>query len=97
MGALATGLLVLTLAGAAVSWAVAAVYGLRILAAVEGPERALRRRLAVAAWPFAATRLQGAADREAAVVNKAIVAFFVCMTLAAITISLATNLNRIMK
>jgi hypothetical protein len=96
MGPLAMGILTLALAGAFISWGVAAVYGLRTLAAAH--ERPARLHwLSVVAWPFAVGRLKGDAGANAAVVNKAIVAFIVCITLAAATISLSTNFNRITK
>lgn len=94
MGALAIALLALFIAGALTSWVVAAVHGLRALGA---GERRHSRRLAVIVWPFAASRLRDKAGKHAAVINKALVAFFVCVTLAATTISLATNFNRITK
>jgi hypothetical protein len=95
MGPLAIGILALTIAGALASWIVAAVYGVRALAAIEGPGAGRLRLLAIVAWPFAVRRLEGVASEHAAVVNKAIVAFFVCLTLAVATISLSTNFNRI--
>jgi hypothetical protein len=97
MGALAIGILALTLAGALASWIVAAVYGMRALGAANGANTSRWRRFAVLAWPFAVSRFKGAASEHAAIVNKAVVAFFVCVTLAMTTISLATNLNRIAK
>jgi hypothetical protein len=95
MGAFGIAVLALALAGAAASWVVAAVHYARALAATEDSQRNRLRWLAVAAWPFAVRRLQGSASAHAAVVNKAIVAFFVCLMVAATTISLSTNLNRI--
>ena len=97
MGPLAIGILALTIAGAVASWVVAAVYALRTLAAIDGHNRGGLRWLAVVAWPFAVGRFKGAANVHAAIVNKAIVAFIVCLTLAVTTISLATNFNRIAK
>ncbi|HET9903048.1 MAG TPA: hypothetical protein VFQ27_05025 [Xanthobacteraceae bacterium] len=95
MGTLAVGILVAMLVGAVASWIVAAVYAARALAVIEGPGRGGLRRLAIVAWPFATARFRGQASRDVAIVNKAIVAFFVFATLAVTTVSLATNLNRI--
>jgi hypothetical protein len=95
MGPLAIGILSLTIAGAVASWIVAAIYAVRTIASIDGPDRSHLRWLAIVAWPFAAQRFQGEASANAAVVNKAIVAFIVCVTLAIVTVSLATNFNRI--
>jgi hypothetical protein len=97
MGGFAIGVLVLALAGALASWIVGAVAFARCIAASGQENRRSSRWLAVAAWPFALKRLQGAAAAQAAIANKAIVAFLVCMTLAAATISLSTNFNRVVK
>jgi hypothetical protein len=96
MGPLAMGIVALMLAGAIASWVTAAVYGLRAQAAA-GPDQGWLRRFAIIAWPFAVSRFKGEASENAAMVNKAIVAFFVCTMLAVTTISLATNFNRIAK
>ena len=95
MGALAIGVLCLLLAGALASWAVAAVYGIRAVAASDPSHVSALRRLAVVAWPFGANRISGRSAENAAVVNKAVIVFMVCLTLAVVTISLSTNLNRI--
>jgi hypothetical protein len=95
MGAFAITVLVLALAGALASWIVASVYSVRTLAAIDGEHAGRRRWLAVAAWPFAVGRLKGEASEHARIVNKAIVAFIVCLTVAVATISLSTNFNRI--
>jgi hypothetical protein len=94
MGSVAICVLVLALAGAAVSWAIGAVYYKRTLAALDGDRRTPMRCLAVAAWPFAIGRIDGATVGYAAVVNKAVVALLVCVTLAVATIVYSTNLNR---
>jgi hypothetical protein len=97
MGPIGITVLVLALAGAAASWVVGAVYYFRCLAAVEGTDRNRLRLQAMVAWPFTLGRLRGSAAEHAAVVNKAIVAFFVCLTVAAAAVSLSTNFNRISK
>jgi len=94
IGPIAITVLALTLATAVASWVVAAVYGVRALVALEGPDQKPLRKLALYAWPFAARRMTGAAGEYAAVVNKAIVVFIVCIVVAAATVSLATNYNR---
>ena len=55
------------------------------------------RWLAIFAWPFAVSRLKGAAAGHAAVVNKAIVVFIVCIIALVAAIAAATNLARIAK
>jgi hypothetical protein len=87
------------LAGALASWIVGAVSyarGLRGLA-VRGDAGAASPLpwLAVVGWPFALKRLQGAAAEHAARTNKALVAFFACLLVAAAATSVATNLHRI--
>ncbi len=97
MGAVATTFFALAIAGALASWIVGAVAFARCLASMDGSGGGPSKWLAVAAWPFATRQLKGAAAEHAAVVNKAIVAFLVCLTVAVVTISLSTNYNRIAK
>jgi hypothetical protein len=97
MGVVATTVFTLAIAGAVASWVVGAVYFARCLAAIEGQDAGAARWAAVVAWPFALKRLKGAAAEHAAVVNKAIIVFLVCLTAAALTISLSTNYTRIAK
>lgn len=92
MGGFSIAVLVLLLAGALASWIVGALAFARARAAIEG-----RRApwLSALAWPLGMAKLREKAANEAALTNKAIVAFFVCMTLAVTTISLSTNFNRL--
>jgi hypothetical protein len=86
----------LALAGAIASWIVGAWFyaaTLRTLGREPGQSRA--GWLAVIGWPFALKRLKGAASAHAANVNKALVAFLTCLTVAAAATSIATNLARI--
>ena len=86
----------LALAGAAASWIVGAWFyasTLRELSAQREHGRATW--LAVAAWPFALRRLRGAAATQAARVNKALIVFFACLTVAVAATSVATNLARV--
>lgn len=96
MGPVATTFLALSIAGAIASWIVGAIYFARCLALLDASAGASRWALAVA-WPFSLSRLRGAAGEHAGVVNKAIIVFIVCVTLAVLTISLSTNYNRIAK
>lgn len=96
MGPIATTVFSLAIAGALASWVVGAIYFARAIAAMNDPSGP-SRWAAVVAWPFATKRMKGAAAENAAVVNKAIVAFLICLTLAVLTISLSTNYNRIAK
>lgn len=95
LGPFAITVLVLALAGAVASWVVGAIYYVRCLSSLGGEHDAWLRWRAMVAWPFTTGRLKGAAAEHAAVVNKAIVAFFVCLTIAVATVSLSTNYNRI--
>jgi hypothetical protein len=94
MGPFAITVLGLAIAGAAASWIVAAVYCIRALTEL-APHQSHLRRLALFAWPFAVRQMQGVSRQHAAIVNKAIVAFIVCLTVAVATISLSTNFNRV--
>ncbi|MBM3528643.1 MAG: hypothetical protein FJX62_11160 [Alphaproteobacteria bacterium] len=94
MQTFATVIVVLAVAGALASWVVAAVYTLRTLASISGPDRNRQRLFAIVAWPFAVKRLQGAPAEQASRVNKSLVAFFACLTVAIAAISIMTNLAR---
>jgi hypothetical protein len=100
MAQLAFIVLYLALAGALASWVAGAwfyVRTLRALAAEGGPTPLTWGAMVVAilAWPFALARLKGAAAAHAAPVNKALVAFLACSTLAVAATSVATNLARV--
>jgi hypothetical protein len=86
----------LALAGALASWIAGAWFFAQTLHALAADrERPRLVWLAVATWPFAIGRLEGAAAAHAARVNKALVAFFACLTVAVAATSVATNLARI--
>ena len=91
MSYVATAVTVLALVGAVASWVVGAVFYVRTLAAIDDTGT---RWLAVVAWPFATARIKGAAAEHAARVNKALVAFIVCLMIAAAAWSAAANLHR---
>jgi len=91
MSYVATAVTVLALAGAIASWVVGAVSYVRTLAAIDDTGT---RWLAVVAWPFVTSRIRGAASEHAARVNKALVAFIVCLMIAAAAWSAAANLHR---
>ena len=95
MGRVAIGVLVFALAGAVASWIVGAVYYARSLRTLETAVGEPWAALAVLAWPFATRRIANSGADDASVVNKALVALIVCLTLGAATISLSTNLNRV--
>ncbi len=84
---------VIAVAGAFASWAAGAAFYLRAARCMPAPRGGAL--LAIAAWPFVTGRLKGAAAEHAAQVNKALVAFFVCVMLAVAATSLATNLSRV--
>jgi hypothetical protein len=93
MSLAATIVAVLAIAGAFASWTAGAVFYLRTLRSIPA-EDARSSLLAVVAWPFVTGRLKGAAAENTAKVNKALVAFFVCVMVAVAATSLATNLSR---
>ena len=81
----------IALAGALLSWIAGAVFFFRTLSATDGRTR----WLAVVAWPLVRKRLTGAAAGHADRVNKALVAFFACLMVAAAAWSVAANLHRL--
>jgi hypothetical protein len=80
--------------GAIASWIVGAWFYARTLRTLEHTPTRLAW-IAIVAWPFARGRLEGAAVEQAAKVNKALVAFLACLTLAVAATSVATNLARV--
>ena len=92
---LATILVYAALAGAVASWVVGAVSYARCLRSLAADGGTGAGWLAIVAWPFALKRLKGAAAEHAARTNKALVAFFACLLVAAAATSVATNLHRI--
>jgi len=93
MSTLATIVAVLAAAGAVVSWFVGAVFYLRTLRALSDQPQV--RWKAIVAWLFVLKHLKGAAAEHASKVNKAVVAFLVCVLVLAAATSLATNLSRV--
>ena len=93
----ATVLLVAAVIGAAVSWIVGAVSYARCLRALSADGQPRAGMLAVVAWPFALKHIKGAAAEHADRTNKALVAFFACLMIAAAAGSLVANLNRLSK
>ena len=87
---------VLAAAGVIASWVAGALFHSRTLRTLASEREQPRTTwLAVAAWPFAIARLEGAAAAHAANVNKALVAFLACLMLAVAATSVATNLARV--
>ena len=95
MQSVSTILFYLALAGAFASWIAGAVFYARTLRALGDDTRL--KWLAVVAWPFAISRLKGAAAEPAANVNKALVAFIACLMIGAAAFSASTNLHRFAK
>ena len=90
----------LALAGAFASWIAGGWFYARTRRALAvGPGHARlatpARIAAVVAWPFALGRLRGVPTAYVAPVNKALVAFLACLTVAAAATSVATNLARV--
>jgi hypothetical protein len=94
MGSVAIAVLALALAGALAAWIVGAIYYARSLRALERAAGPALAWLAIVVWPFATKRIATAPAETASVVNKALVALLVCLTLGAATVSYSTNLNR---
>ena len=69
------------IAAAVICWFAAMYYYVRTHAEL-GPEQAHLRLMTLVAWPFAVGRLSGAARESANNVNKALVAFFLCLFVA---------------
>ena len=90
----ATILIYIAAAGAAGSWVAGGVFYLRTLRALSVPGQTHLRWKAVDAWPFVLKHLQGAAAEHASKVNKAMVAFFVCLLILAAATAASTNLAR---
>jgi hypothetical protein len=86
----------LAIAGAVACWIAGAVFYVRTLRAIsQDPQPKGQMARAMFNWMFTAGRLRGAAGAHAATVNKAIVAFLVCLIVAAAAISAGTNLARV--
>jgi hypothetical protein len=88
MQAVAHVIAVLAIAGAVVSWGVGAWFYVQTLRAISDVTdgRGLMLR-AIFSWMFVAGRLRGEAVEHSTRVNKAIVAFLVCLTVAIVAIS----------
>ena len=95
MQSISTILAYLAFAGALASWIAGAVFYARILRAL-GDDSHLRWA-AIVAWPFAVSRIKGAAAEPAANVNKALVAFMACLLIGVAAFSASTNLHRFAK
>jgi hypothetical protein len=95
MPVLATIVSVLAIAAVVAIWIVGARSCLQGLRAVPIDRQPRAKWLAALAWPFQIRRLREFAAAEAAALNKALVALFTCVMLAAVATSLATNLSRL--
>lgn len=93
MSSVAFAVVFLALAGAVASWIAGAYFFVRTLSTLGASEAWYTATF----WLFARKKLQGAAAEDAAKVNKAVVAFLVCILVAVAAISVATNLQRIAK
>jgi hypothetical protein len=95
MATLAGIVAVLALIGAGASWIAGAVNFVRALHVLSGERTRGRMWRAILAWPFAARQMTGETAVYSANVNKALVAFFTCLMIAAAAFSLAANLSRL--
>jgi hypothetical protein len=94
MVTLATIVAVAACIGAVASWFVGAMNYARTLRLLSGHNNRRQMWYAFVGWPFASRQMTGEAAAYSAKVNKALVAFFVCLMIAAAATSLATNLSR---
>jgi hypothetical protein len=94
MSSVAFAVVCLAVAGAVASWIAGAYFFVRTLSTLGSAGEAF---YTAAFWMFARKKLQGAAAEDAAKVNKAIVAFMVCILVAVVAISVGTNLQRFAK
>jgi hypothetical protein len=86
----------LAIAGAVACWIAGAVFYVRTLRSIsDDPQQKGMMSRAIFNWMFTAGRLQGVAGAQAATVNKALVAFLVCLVVAVSAISVGTNLARV--
>jgi hypothetical protein len=86
----------LAIAGAVASWIAGAVFYVQTLRAIsDDPQQKGMMSRAIFNWMFTVRRLQGAAAAHASNVNKALVAFLVCLIIAITAISIGTNLARV--
>ncbi len=85
----------LAVAGALASWIFGAVFYIKTLRAISQTEQRGLLIQAIVAWPFTLGRLRGDAAASAVNVNKALIAFFLCVMVAISAISVGTNLARV--
>ena len=95
MATLATILLVAALIGAAASWIFGMVNFAHTLRVLSGQSNRRQMWYALVAWPFASKQMTGEAAIYSTRVNKALVAFIVCVMIAATAMSLAANFSRL--
>ena len=81
MAAIAFLVAYVAVAGAFVCWFAGVYYFWKTQTAL-GPEQGHLRMMTFVAWPLAVGRLSGAARESANKVNKALVAFFLCLFVA---------------
>ena len=95
MTTLATIVTMLALAGALASWVVGTMNFLFTLRVLSGEGNRKQMWYAMVAWPFASREVNGEAAVYSSRVNKATVAFFTCLMIAATAFSLSANLSRL--
>ena len=95
MATLATIVAVLALIGAMASWGIGAWNSAQALRVLSGETNRSQMLRAIVAWPFASRQMTGEAAVYSQNVNKALVAFFTCLMIAAAAFSLSTNLSRL--
>ena len=95
MTTLATIVTMLALAGASASWIVGAMNFFFTLRVLSGKGNRNQIWYAIVAWPFASRKMNGEAAVYSSRVNKAMVAFFTCLMIAATAFSLSANLSRL--
>jgi hypothetical protein len=92
---LVKGVAILAVLGAIISWIVAFSHAFRAVTAERAAGRHDVAWMAVFAWPFAVRRMTGHAAQHAAIVHKAMVAFFTAVLVLAASSAVISNLERI--
>jgi len=95
MPTVATIVVYLAFAGAVASWVAGAVFFVLTLRELSGDRRLMW--LAIVAWPFATSQVRGTGAVYAQNVNKALVAFMVCLLVGFAAFAASTNLHRFAK
>ena len=95
MPSVATIVAYLAFAGASIAWVAGAYYFVQTLRELSGDRRLMW--MAIVAWPFATSQIRGQGATYAQNVNKALVAFMVCILIGMAAFAASVNLQRFAK